>query len=49
VIPVAIVQIAKSSVRNIMLFDTIIAGISFILAVVIVIRYRQTIDTGETN
>ncbi|WP_321388536.1 MFS transporter [uncultured Enterococcus sp.] len=49
VIPVAAAQIAKSSVRNIMLFDTIIAGIGFVLAVVIFIRYRQTVDTGETT
>lgn len=27
-----------------MLFDAIIAGIGFILAIIIFIRYRQTID-----
>ncbi|KAF1298469.1 MFS transporter [Enterococcus sp. JM4C] len=47
VIPVAAAKIAETSVRNIMLFDTIIAGIGFVLAVVIFIRYRQTIDTSE--
>ncbi len=47
VIPVAAAQIAKTNVRGIMLFDTIIAGIGFVLAVIIFIRYRQTIDTSK--
>ncbi|MBL1229121.1 MFS transporter [Enterococcus sp. BWB1-3] len=45
VIPVVSGKIASSNPRGIMLFDTIIAGIGFILAVVIFIRYRQVIDT----
>ena len=45
VIPVVSGKIASSNPRGIMLFDTIIAGIGFVLAVVIFIRYRQTVDT----
>ncbi|MGC6768243.1 MFS transporter [Enterococcus sp. LJL51] len=48
-IPVAAGRIASSNPRGIMLFDTIIAGIGFLLAIVIFIRYRQTIDTSSTG
>lgn len=44
VIPITAAAIAKNNVQGIMLFDAIIAGIGFILAIIIFIRYRQTID-----
>lgn len=44
IIPIAAATIAKNNVQGIMLFDAIIAGIGFILALIIFIRYRQTID-----
>lgn len=47
VIPVVSGKIASSNPHGIMLLDTIIAGIGFILAVIIFIRYRQTIDTSK--
>ena len=43
-IPIIAAAIAKNNVRSIMLFDTIIAGIGFLLAVIIFIRYRKTVD-----
>ncbi|MDU5334085.1 MFS transporter [Enterococcus sp.] len=43
-IPIIAAAIAKTNVRGIMLFDTIIAGIGFLLAVIIFIRYRRTVD-----
>lgn len=43
-IPIAAAAIAKTNVRGIMFFDTIIAGIGFVLAVIIFIRYRSTVD-----
>lgn len=43
-IPIAVAAIAKTNVRGIMFFDPIIAGIGFVLAVIIFIRYRSTID-----
>jgi len=43
-IPIIAAAIAKTNVRGIMLFDTIIAGIGFLLAVIIFIRYRKTVD-----
>ncbi|MGM0174954.1 MFS transporter [Enterococcus sp. DIV0800] len=43
-IPIAAAVIAKTNVRGIMFFDTIIAGIGFVLAVIIFIRYRSTVD-----
>lgn len=43
-IPIVAAAIAKTNVRGIMLFDTIIAGIGFLLAVIIFIRYRKTVD-----
>lgn len=43
-IPIIAATIAKNNVRSIMLFDTIIAGIGFLLAVIIFIRYRKTVD-----
>jgi MFS family permease len=47
VIPVVSGKIANSNPHAIMLFDTIIAGIGFVLAIIIFIRYRQTIDTSK--
>lgn len=44
IIPIAAAAIAKNNVQGIMLFDAIIAGIGFILVLIIFIRYRQTID-----
>lgn len=43
-IPIIAAAIAKNNVRSIMLFDTIITGIGFLLAVIIFIRYRKTVD-----
>lgn len=43
-IPIIAAAIEKNNVRSIMLFDTIIAGIGFLLAVIIFIRYRKTVD-----
>ncbi|MGO3114961.1 MFS transporter [Enterococcus pseudoavium] len=43
-IPIVAAAIAKTNVRGIMFFDTIIAGIGFLLAVIIFIRYRKTVD-----
>ncbi|REC32700.1 MFS transporter [Enterococcus pseudoavium] len=43
-IPIVAAAIAKTNVRGIMLFDTIIAGVGFLLAVIIFIRYRKTVD-----
>lgn len=43
-IPIIAAAIAKTNVRGIMLFNTIIAGIGFLLAVIIFIRYRRTVD-----
>lgn len=47
VIPIAAAAIAENNVRGIMLFDTVIAGIGFVLAIIIFIRYRQTVDMSE--
>jgi MFS family permease len=46
-IPVVSGKIANSNPHGIMLLDTVIAGIGFVLAVIIFIRYRQTIDTSK--
>lgn len=46
-IPVVVGKIATNNPHGIMLLDTVIAGIGFILAVIIFIRYRQTIDTSK--
>lgn len=48
-IPIIAAAIAKTNVRGIMLFDTIIAGIGFLLAVIIFIRYRRTVDLSAGN
>ncbi|MGK0551844.1 MFS transporter [Enterococcus faecalis] len=47
VIPVVSGKIASSNPHGIMLFDTIIAGIGFVLAIIIFIRYRQTVDLSN--
>ena len=39
--------VVNNSPRNIMLLDSIIAGIGFVLAIIIFIRYRQTVDTSK--
>ncbi|MEQ9763992.1 MFS transporter [Streptococcus sp. ZJ151] len=39
----------RISVQNVMLMDTIFAGIGFIIAVIVFIRYYQTIDTKASK
>lgn len=43
-IPIAAAAIAKTNVRGIMFFDPIVAGTGLVLAVIIFIRYRSTIN-----
>lgn len=44
-IPNIATWIANRNMRGIMLFDTVIAGIGFLLAIVIFIRYYKVVDT----
>jgi len=44
VIPVVTSRIAAINPRNIMLFDTIIAGIGFVIGIFVFIRYHQVVD-----
>lgn len=46
-IPVVAGNIATKNPHGIMLLDTIISGIGFLLAIIIFIRYRQTVDTSN--
>lgn len=39
--------VVNNSPHNIMLLDSIISGIGFVLAIIIFIRYRQTVDTSK--
>lgn len=45
-VPLIAAQIASNNTQGIMLFDAIVAGIGFVLALIIFIRYHQTIDTS---
>lgn len=47
VIPVAAGKIIQSNPRGIMLFDTVIAGIGFGLAIVMYIRYKAVVGTKK--
>ncbi|MGY3779543.1 MFS transporter [Isobaculum melis] len=42
-VPLIASEIAKTNVQNIMLFDAVIAGVGFVLAIIIYIRYKQTV------
>lgn len=47
-IPVISGRIVNSNPRNVMLFDAVISGIGFVLAIIMVMRYRAIVDTkGE--
>lgn len=48
-IPNIATWIANRDMRAIMLFDTVIAAIGFIIAVVIFIRYYKVVDTSKTT
>ncbi len=47
VIPVVAGRIVTSNPRNIMLFDAVISGIGFALAIVMYIRYKAVVDTTQ--
>lgn len=49
VIPIAAAWIAQRNMRNIMLFDTVIAGIGFILAIIIFMRYYKIVDVSNKS
>ncbi|MGT2948142.1 MFS transporter [Streptococcus devriesei] len=47
VVPIWAAAIEANSVRNIMLLDTVFAVIGFIIAVIVFIRYNQTVDKSK--
>lgn len=47
VVPIWAAAIEKTNVRNIMLLDTIFAAIGFVIAIIVYIRYHQTVDTSK--
>ena len=46
-VPNMIAAIEKTSVRNVMLLDTVFAAIGFVIAIIVFIRYYQTVDTSK--
>lgn len=47
VVPIWAASIEASNVRNIMLLDTVFAAIGFVIAIIVYIRYHQTVDTSK--
>ncbi|WP_373757198.1 MFS transporter [Streptococcus ferus] len=47
VVPIWAAAIEANNVRNIMLLDTVFAVIGFVIAVIVFIRYNQTVETSK--
>ncbi|KXT79557.1 MFS transporter [Streptococcus panodentis] len=46
-VPNLIAMTEKTSVHNVMLLDTVFAAIGFVIAIIVYIRYHQTVDTSK--